>query len=259
MKIQKTKGVSRDSIVEFLNQELRIDEIEDRSCNGLQVQGTPMVSRVGLAVDACLATYEAAVREKCQMVIVHHGMIWGGLRTITKTVYRQIRFLFDNEISLYGAHLPLDLHPLYGNNAQIAKNILGLKGLKPFGNYKGTLIGFEGKLSKAMTIDSLADRLTKDIGGKATLLPFGKPTIKRVAVVSGGAADELGEAIEKGVDCYVTGEPKHENYHAAKEAGINVIYGGHYHTEKAGVQAIGKLIKKKFGIESVFLNVETTI
>jgi dinuclear metal center YbgI/SA1388 family protein len=251
--------VPRDAIVEFLDRELRVASIEDYSCNGLQVQGAGRVGRVGLAVDASLETYEAAARERCQMLLVHHGMIWGGLRRIATTVHRQLKFLFDNEISLYGAHLPLDLHPVYGNNAQLAKNILGMSGLKPFGNYKGILIGFEGRFPRPVTLEALAGRLTQRLGGNAVLLPFGKPVVRRAAVVSGGGADELAEAIDKGVDCYITGEPRHENYHAAKEAGINVIYGGHYHTEKPGVQAIGKVLEKKFGVESVFLDIETII
>jgi dinuclear metal center YbgI/SA1388 family protein len=256
---KKPKSVPRDAIVTFLDTELRIAQIEDFSCNGLQVQGAESVSRVALAVDACLDAYEAAAREHCQMLIVHHGMIWGGLRSVTKTVHRQIKFLFENNISLYGAHLPLDLHPMYGNNAQIAKGIFGMKALKPFGNYKGVLVGFEGTLPRAAAPSALAARLTAALGGSAVVLPFGKPLVRRVAVMSGGAADELGEAIDKGMECYITGEPKHENYQRAKEAGISVIYGGHYHTEKPGVQALGKLLEKKFGLECVFLDIETTI
>ncbi|MGA2508430.1 MAG: Nif3-like dinuclear metal center hexameric protein [Chitinispirillaceae bacterium] len=256
MKNKNAKSIEREKLVRFLDTELKIPSIQDLSRNGLQVEGAERIVRVGLAVDACEEAYEAAAHEDCQMIIVHHGMIWGGLPYITKNVYRQIKYLLDHAINLYAAHLPLDLHPKYGNNAQIA-DILGVRSRIPFGDYKGTLVGFAGVLPAAMSIVVLSARLEKALGGNNVLLPFGKKTIRSVGIMSGRATDILAEAIEKGVDCFITGEPRHEHHHLAKEAGINVIYCGHYHSEKVGVQAIGKLIEKKFGIESVFLDIPT--
>jgi dinuclear metal center YbgI/SA1388 family protein len=256
MKNKNVKSIEREKLVQFLDTELKIRSIQDLSRNGLQVEGTERIVRVGLAVDACEEAYEAAAHENCQMIIVHHGMIWGGLPYITKNIYRQVKFLFDHAINLYAAHLPLDLHPKYGNNAQIA-DILGVRSRKPFGNYKGTLVGYEGVLPGAMNIGALSSRLEKALGGSNVLLPFGKKMIRSVGIMSGRATDILAEAIEKGVDCFITGEPRHEHHHLAKEAGINVIYCGHYYSEKVGVQAVGKLIEKKFGIESIFLDVPT--
>jgi dinuclear metal center YbgI/SA1388 family protein len=256
MKNKNAKSVEREKLVRFLDKELRINEIQDLSRNGLQVEGTEKIRRVGLAVDACQEAYEAAAHEDCQMIITHHGMIWGGLPSITKTVYRQIHYLFDHEINLYAVHLPLDLHPKYGNNAQIA-DILRIRSRKPFGDYKGTFVGWEGLLPGAVNIRALSDRLEKTLGGNNTLLPFGKKEIRRVGIMSGRATDILAEAVRKGLDCFITGEPIHEHHHLARDAGINVIYCGHYHSEKAGVQAVGKLIEKKFWIESVFLDIPT--
>jgi|WetSurMetagenome_2_1015567.scaffolds.fasta_scaffold190842_1 dinuclear metal center YbgI/SA1388 family protein len=256
--MKNKKYVELKKLVGFLDKELRTHEIPDLSRNGLQVEGTEKIRRVGLAVDGCRAAYAAAADNNCQMVIAHHGMIWGGLPSITGGVYRQVRFLFDRGISFYAAHLPLDLHPKYGNNARIAA-LLGVRSRKPFGDYKGTLIGFEGSLRSAAGIRELSGRLEKALGGKNVLLPFGKPIIRKVGVVSGRAGDILDEAIAKELDCFITGEPDHEHYHLAKEAGINVIYCGHYYSEKAGVQALGKLVEKKFGIECVFLDVPTIL
>jgi dinuclear metal center YbgI/SA1388 family protein len=258
MKARKKKAVQREEVVGFLDKELSIEKTQDTSRNGLQVQGAERVSRLGLAVDACLEAYEAAAEKGCDMVIAHHGMIWGGLAYITKATYRQIKFLFDNGINLYAAHLPLDLHQKYGNNAQIA-DMLGLKSRRQFGDYKGTMIGFQGVLPKTLALHDFSGRLEKMLGGKNIVLPFGKKEVKSVAVVSGGAGDLIEEAIAKHIDCYVTGEAKHANHHAAKEAGLNVIYCGHYHSEKAGVMAIGKVLEKKFGIETVFLDVPTIV
>jgi dinuclear metal center YbgI/SA1388 family protein len=222
------KSVELKKIAWFLDKELRIRDIDDCSRNGLQVEGAEKVRRVALAVDACGAAYRAAADENCQMIIAHHGLIWDGLPYITGNVFRQLKFLFDCGISLYAAHLPLDLHPKYGNNARIAA-MLGVRSLKPFGDYKGVMIGCEGVLPAAADIRALSGRLEKAFGGKNVLLPFGKPEIRRVGVVSGRAGEILAEAIEKKLDCFITGEPKHEHYHLAKEARINVIYCGHYY------------------------------
>ena len=240
----KRCAVNRAELCAFLDETLGIDAIADLSSNGLQVQGSATVSRVGCAVDACMASYRRAVQEQCDLLLVHHGMIWGGLASITGPVYRQVKYLADHSLNLYAAHLPLDLHPSLGNNAALA-DLLRLEHRKPFGLYKGISIGFEGIRRRAITRDTLVDLLCRSLAAECTVLPFGPDSIRHIAVVSGGAAGELPEAIEKKVDCYVTGEPSHENYHAALEAGINVIYAGHYHTEKGGVQGHRRQSRRK--------------
>ncbi|MBN1308934.1 MAG: Nif3-like dinuclear metal center hexameric protein [Chitinispirillaceae bacterium] len=252
------KSVDRDRLCEFLSRSLDLAAINDHSCNGLQVQGAARVRRVGLAVDACMETFRLAAARSCGMLVVHHGIIWGGLKNITGRVYTQVRYLIEHDLNLFAAHLPLDLHPTLGNNAQLAR-LLGLKALKPFGVYKGVTIGCEGRAPSGATRGALVERLRRRLDAACTVLPFGAEAVRRVAVVSGGGAGELAEAVDKGIDCYVTGEPSHENYHVAREAGINVVYAGHYHTEKAGVQEIGRLIATTFGIETEFLDVPTAI
>ncbi|MDG5813973.1 Nif3-like dinuclear metal center hexameric protein [Chitinispirillales bacterium ANBcel5] len=250
--------VKRDHLVSFLDTTLATGAIKDVSRNGLQVQGGEEIQRIALTVDACMEAYKQAVASGCQMLIAHHGIIWDGLRSITGSVYNHLKYLLDNDLNLYASHLPLDLHPSLGNNAKLAE-MLGLLALKPFGWYKGMQIGFEGTLNEPVSIDAISRILTKHLDCRVSMLPFGTNNIKRVAVVSGGAAGELQEAINKGVDLFITGESSHENYHAALEAEINVIYCGHYHSEKGGVRALGELITEKFGIETVFLDIPTTI
>jgi dinuclear metal center YbgI/SA1388 family protein len=250
--------VSRTDVVSFLDDLLNIRGIEDYSRNGLQVQGAPEISRVAVAVDGCLEAYEEAAAADCQMLVVHHGMIWGGLPAVTGATYRQLRVLLDHGVSLYAAHLPLDLHPKYGNNAQIAA-ALKLTAIKPFGSYKGVTIGYEGRLAAAVSIETLAQRLESFLGGLPLLFPFGKKEIRTVAIVSGRASEIIEDAIAGEVDCFITGEPKHEHFHRAKEAGLNVIYCGHYFSEKPGVIALGVLLKKKFAVETVFLDIPTMV
>jgi len=254
----KTVKVSRDAIVTLLDKTLRTSEIPDSSVNGLQVEGVAEVTKVGLAVDASLEAYRLAEQEGCQMVVVHHGIIWDGIRRVTGTVYKHIEFLVKSGINLYASHLPLDMHPTLGNNILIAK-ALDLKNVQPFGVYKSSHIGFEGYLPKAESVKSISAKIEKAFGGPMSALPFGPQKIWRVAVVSGRGTASLPEAIEKKIDLFVTGEPIHENHHAALEGNINVIYGGHYHTEKPGVQAVGEFLNKKLGIETVFLDVPTLV
>lgn len=246
-------SIKRNIVVDFLDTTLQTSKIRDYSCNGLQIQGVDTINKVGLAVDACMEMYELAAAEECQLFIVHHGIIWNGLHNVTGRYYRHIKYLIENGLNLYASHLPLDLHPHVGNNVQLAK-LLSLQKIKPFGFYNGVDIGFEGTLPVKAERSKLASILCKELNTECTIFPFGKEMIQRVAIVSGGGGKELTEAIQKGIDCYITGESVHENYHAALEAGINVIYAGHYHTEKMGVQALGKLIEKQFGIETVFLD-----
>jgi len=243
--------VNAKQIAEFLNEELKINDIEDKSNNGLQVENTGEITKIGFAVDACLETFEKAAEAGCQMVIVHHGMIWGGIKYVKGTTYNKIKFLINENLALYASHLPLDRHEKYGNNAELAR-ILGLNDVKQFGYYNNKKIGFIGE--KETTLEEV-QKTFKENGILNNTLAFGKKEIKKIAIISGGAADELSQAISANADLYITGEPLHTAYHMAKENKINVIYGGHYETEVWGVKALMPLLKDKFNVEVEFIDV----
>jgi dinuclear metal center YbgI/SA1388 family protein len=246
------------TIVSFLDETLSTKTVKDNSRNGLQVQGSAQVKRVGLAVDACLASFKAAVDEGCQMIVCHHGIIWDGIRYVTGRTYEQIRFLIENDLNLYVSHLPLDIHPELGNNIGLAR-MLGLKKIKPFGDLFGVKIGFGGSLASPLPFGRLVAKIEKGLDTKCVTLPFGPKQVRSVAVVSGGGARELEQAIDEGYDCYLTGESSHHNHHTALEARINAVFAGHYATETPGVRSVGKLLEKKFGVTTVFLDVPTTV
>lgn len=245
---------TRDEIVALLDATLRTREIPDASCNGLQVEGPAEVRRVGLAVDACLEAYEKAAQAGCQMLIVHHGLIWTGLTSVTGRACRHIRFLFEHGLSLYASHLPLDMHEEYGNNVELARR-MGLRDVQPFGDYHGRTLGLRGVLPAPADPQELARRLADQLGGRPLVLPAGRTTVRTVGVVSGGAVDMTEQAAIAGLDCYVTGEPGHFGYQLARECGACVVYLGHYHSEKLGVQALGRLLGEKLGVRSVFLDI----
>ena len=244
----------RDAIVALLDQTLRTAQIKDSSCNGLQVQGAGEVRRVALAVDACIEAYEKASALRCQMLIVHHGLIWDGIKHVTGRNHQHLRFLIEHDLNLYAAHLPLDMHELYGNNIELAR-LLGLRDVQPFGSYHDMLIGYRGVLAEPTTASAIAARLAAKLGGKPIVLRHGPDSVKSVGIVSGGAGDMIEQAATAKLDCYVTGEPMHFTYQLAREVCANVVYLGHYHSETLGVQAIGRLLSEQLGVESVFLDI----
>ncbi len=199
---------SLHTVTEFLDQELNVEAFQDVSHNGLQVGNSGKVRRICTGVDASMAFFEKAAEQKADLLVCHHGLSWGdSLKRITGLNYRRLKFLLERDMALYACHLPLDAHPQLGNNAQICK-ALGLRGLKPFGAYHGTLLGFRGTLPGPLLFGEFKTRCQKLFGGSLATMEFGRKTVRTVAVVSGGAADEIAEAGEAGVDVYISGEPK---------------------------------------------------
>lgn len=229
----------------------------DNASNGLQVScGRDPIRRVAFAVDACLASFERASEEEADLVFVHHGLYWGKVQTLTGEYYRRVRFLMEKDMGLYAAHLPLDAHPEVGNNAGMAQ-ALGLAELQPFGEYKGAPIGWKGRFPEPRNLEWITEILFGGRENALQILPFGKPQIRTVGLVSGGATYEVQQAIDQGLDLYITGDASHTVYHAALEAGINVIFGGHYATETWGVRLLSDKLAKETGLSTVFIDLPT--
>ncbi|MBW2992474.1 Nif3-like dinuclear metal center hexameric protein [Candidatus Woesearchaeota archaeon] len=245
--------VRLNTIVRFLNKELEISKMKDYARNGLQARGKDEVRKVAVGLDSCMELFEKAKAKKCDMVIVHHGLLWKGSK-MDDILRKRIGFLKKNKISLYAVHLPLDASRKYGNNIHLA-NLIGLKNIKSFCSYHGKNIGYYGDLK--IKLSSLVRLLEKKLKTKCLVHKFGKSDVRRVGVVSGKAADEIQQCAKPKIDTFVTGETEHEEYHTAKEAKVNVIYGGHYKTETLGVRALERLLKQKFNIETVFIDIPT--
>jgi dinuclear metal center YbgI/SA1388 family protein len=229
----------------------------DPSLNGLQVDNDGAdIARVAFAVDACEETILRAARSGAGLLFVHHGLFWGDSVPVTGAHYRRLRALLGANIALYASHLPLDAHPDLGNNAGLAAR-LGLEGLEPFGEWRGATIGFAGSFARPLSLDEVLAKLFPDGKKPAHVLPFGPAQIRTVGIVSGGASDEVHQAIARGFDLYITGEIEHEAYHAALENRISVIAGGHYQTETVGAQLVAARLGTEMGIDTVFLDVPT--
>jgi dinuclear metal center YbgI/SA1388 family protein len=241
-------------LVGYLNEYLRVGDIVDTSDNGLQVQGADPLLKVALAVDACQASFEAAVEARAQMLIVHHGLFWGRVKRLVGPHYRRIQTLLDGGVSLYACHLPLDAHPQVGNNARLAQ-LLGLQDVAPFGDYHGVTIGMGGALE--LPLEDFVLRVTAQVGPPLRIYDFGPDTVRRVALVSGGAMTMVDQVAEAGYDTFVTGETTHNFYHDIREYGLNVLCAGHYATETVGLKALARHLGERFGLEMVFIDLPT--
>ena len=250
---KKRGTVDPFELARFLDRELRLADFpDDSSVNGLQFEGRSPVSNVALAVDASQVVLRDAIRKKADLLLVHHGLVWNGIRSITGTVKERIGLLYKGDLSLYACHLPLDAHPVLGNNAQILR-ALGARHLVPFGRYHGRTIGFRGSLPRAVPLEELARRLQRITGSVIQPVPLGSHA-RHLAVVSGGGAGSVPEMERTDIDTYITGEPSHTAFLQARELGKNLIFAGHYATETFGVRAVGARLQKRFGLNVTFLD-----
>ncbi|HSJ56323.1 MAG TPA: Nif3-like dinuclear metal center hexameric protein [Anaerolineae bacterium] len=249
--------MNRDELVSYLDELLDVKSIQDRSNNGLQVAGTKEVEHLAFAVDAGLDAFHRAARAGAQMLIVHHGLFWSEPVMVIGIHRARLAALLDAAISLYAVHLPLDFHDTLGNNATLAR-WLDLESAGTFGHHKGSAAGFIGDLPVEMTLEEFAARVAAATGEPVTgIWPFGRERVRRVAIVSGGAAFLVDQVAEAGADVYLTGEVSHGNYHQASELGINVVFGGHYATETAGLKALAGHLAEQFKLETTFLDLPT--
>ena len=229
----------------------------DPALNGLQVgRAGREVTRVAFAVDACLETFQRAIDWGAQLLFVHHGLFWGRPLALTGTHLARVRRLLEHDLALYAMHLPLDCHPTLGNNAGMA-DALELCARAPFGAYRGVMVGLQGSLPEPRSLAQVTDALFGGERNCLAVLPFGPDRIERVALVSGGGTRDLDAAIAAGVELFVTGDAAHETYHAALEAGINVVSGGHYLSEVYGVRAVAQRLARDTGVATTLIDVPT--
>ena len=250
--------MQRDRIINFINGYLDSENIKDASQNGLQVEGRAEVKKIAFGVSASLELFKRAAASGADMVIVHHGLLWGRSVPVKGPFRKKLETLLDNGITLAAWHLPLDKHRTVGNNAQILK-FLGAGNLKPFGTYDGETIGFKGAFARPKTIAGVINTLRDKLSADILSFNFGTRNIKTLGVVSGGAARMFGQAIADGLDLYITGEASEFVQETAREHGANFISAGHYNTEKPGVWALESLVRAKFKVKTEFINVPNPV
>jgi dinuclear metal center YbgI/SA1388 family protein len=229
----------------------------DRSRNGLQVsRRSHEVRRVAFAVDASLEAFRRAAAWGADALVVHHGLFWSDPVLLVGSAYERVRYLVENDLALWAAHFPLDIHPEVGNNALLARQ-LGLVDVVPFGLHHGVKIGCKGRLPSPLPRARVAALLGEGQPDPVTTLAFGPPEVRTVGIVSGGAPLDVEQAVHEGLDAFVTGEPAHAVYHYCREERINAFFAGHYRTESHGVKALAAWLAREAGIETTWLDVPT--
>ena len=265
-KVKLSQSVNRDDLSLYLDDHLQVARIKDYCPNGLQVQGKPIIKTLVSGVTASLALIEEAIALKADAIMVHHGWFWKNddARVIGQ-LHSRLKLLMDHEINLFAYHLPLDVHPVLGNNAQLAK-VMGWKPLKGAERaFLGSALPLDGLIWEGHPEDSqkTLGHLARSISGRLGRDPLvigdlNKP-IKRIAWCTGGAQGYINEAISMKVDAYISGEVSEQTFHAAQESGVAYIAAGHHATERYGIGALGEFVAQKYKLKHQFVDIPNPV
>ncbi len=238
---------------------LKPEQFKDYCPNGLQIEGKPSVAKIVTGVTASQALLDAAIEASADAILVHHGYFWQGENPCLKGAKkRRIKTLIDHNISLFAYHLPLDVHPEFGNNVQLAQRLgINITGdLKKQNNHP---LVFAGNFPEPLTNEGLARRINSVLDREALVVEGASKSIGTIAWCTGAAQNYIDIAIEGGVDAYLTGEVSEQTIHAARESGIHFFSAGHHATERYGAQAVGQFLSEKFGIEHEFIDIANPV
>ena len=255
----KTKITSQQSIETYLNQLLEITHFKDYCPNGLQVQGKKPIKTLITGVTASLALIEAAILQQADAILVHHGWFWKNDDSrIVGQLHARLKLLMDHQINLFAYHLPLDQHPLFGNNVQLAKVL----GIDIQGQSIENDLVWHGKLRtsvKKSNLENLVSTIEEKLQRKPLVIGDLKQPIKKIAWCTGGAQGYIDIAANLGADVYISGEISEQTTHVARELGIAYISAGHHATERYGVEALGKHLGQEFGIKHLFIDIPNPV
>lgn len=246
-------------VVSYLDELLAVAGFADYCPNGLQVEGRAELGRLVTGVTASQALIDAALAERADAILVHHGYFWKGEDPcVTGIKQRRLRALLRAEVSLLAYHLPLDAHPVYGNNAQLAR-ALDLQVQGSFGAGPAGGLGLHGELPEPLDSEALLVHLGQRLGRMPLHLPGPQARIQRVGWCTGAAQDYLADAAALGLDAYISGEVSERTTHEARELGIHYFAAGHHATERYGVQALGAHLAERFGLWQRFIDIPNPV
>lgn len=244
----------RNEILRKITEWLQPENFQDYCPNGLQVEGKDEVRTLITGVTASKALLDAAIDAGADMILVHHGYFWKGEDQCIRGMKRErLKLLLDHDVNLVAYHLPLDDHPEYGNNRQLAE-VLGIDNPRPLGG-----LVWEGELPEAMTPEQLGQHLTGKLNREPLHVGAGRSEIKRVGWCTGAAQGFIGKALEAGLDAYISGEISEPTTHTARECGIHYYAAGHHATERYGVQALGEALAEEFGLSHTFVDCDNPV
>lgn len=253
------RDASRDEILAYLDEYLRVSDFRDYGPQGLQVEGRERVAHVVSGVSACAALFEAAAAAGADLVIAHHGILWDfESRVVRGPFRRRLELLLRHGITLAGYHLCLDAHPDLGNNV-LGSRGLGLEELQPWCEHGGQALGFHGVWPEGRSPEAALAAVDALYGSRSLAFLTGPALVSRVGVVSGGAQKEIRAALDLGLDMFVTGEASEFVMHTAAEGGIHFIAAGHHNTERLGIRALGEHLAARFGIRHTFIDLPNPV
>ena len=243
-------------LCEFCHEYLQVDEFDDYCPNGLQVEAGDRVERLVCGVTASQALIETAIEQGADTLLVHHGYFWKGeAQPLVGYKGRRIRSLFRHGISLLAYHLPLDVHPEVGNNAQLAK-VMDWRVNARFGAQNLVLAG---EPDEPQTLGEMTQALEQKLDTDVLAIAAGKHRIEKIAWCTGAAQDFIEVAAARGVDAFVSGEVSEQTFHLARELGVHYLAAGHHATERFGVQALAAEIGARFGIDQGFVDIPNPV
>jgi dinuclear metal center YbgI/SA1388 family protein len=247
--------ISTEDIVKFCNQRTNLSEIKDfpGAFNGLQIQNSGSVSKIGASVDAGLVPFQNAISKKIDFIITHHGIFWTPPIPLTGPAYEKTKLCIDHNLAVYGSHLPLDCHPEIGNNAILAQK-LQLEPIASFLPYEGVDIGLITENNQSRK--DLANRLNSLFPKGIHSMEFGSETPSTIAILTGSGQSAVDKILDAGADTLITGELKQQHFNLAQELKLNLYACGHYATETFGVDALAREVATKFDLPYEFIETE---
>jgi len=251
--------VNLAELTAYTDELLAAAEFSDYCPNGLQVEGRSQIQRVVAGVTACQALLDAALAVDADLILVHHGYFWKGEEPrVIGMKRRRLKTLLAHDMNLLAYHLPLDAHPIYGNNVQLAAR-LGLTVDGSFGPERGAALGLLGHTAETVNGARFAQHLAKRLQREPLYIAGAEPNWRRIAWCTGAAQSFIDAAIEQGVDAFLTGEASEQTVHSARENGIHFYAAGHHATERYGVQALGQHLAQRFALDYRFIDIPNPV
>tara|TARA_R110001583_G_scaffold2233_14_gene16472 strand:+ start:1262 stop:2020 length:759 start_codon:yes stop_codon:yes gene_type:complete len=252
--------MNRNNLEHYLDKLLTPARIKDYAPNGLQIQGKQEITKIVTGVTASQALINRAIDEKADAIIVHHGYFWKNESYVIRGMkHKRIKALLDNDINLFAYHLPLDIHPILGNNAQLAK-LLTIEVTGPLELGNELSVAIQGTLLESCSGTAFAKEISEKLNRTCLhIAPPSNKAIKTIAWCTGGGQDYIELAAEQGIDAFISGEVSEKTTHIAHEMDIHFFAAGHHATERYGVKALGECIAKDYGIEVVFVDIDNPV
>lgn len=249
--------LQRQQLTNLLTELLQTERVRDYCPNGLQVEGKTDIKRIVTGVTASQALLDAAIAWQADAILVHHGYFWKNeTPQITGMKKRRLQALLSNDINLFAYHLPLDIHPQLGNNAQLGK-ILNASSITPLATVEPVGVVMQGELSEAQSLSQLAELLQQKLGRQVLAHAAGndKP-LRKLAWCTGGGQGYIEQAAAAGADVFISGEVSEQTIHVSRELDIHFIAAGHHATERYGIKALGDYLSANYPLDVRFIDID---